>query len=70
MGSFESYLDNYNSLGSMIKEKEAVYNHNSDFIDEAIDNLHNEDEEHDHNIAPNTEHRDQIDRGKKKRTGN
>ncbi|PIK59344.1 hypothetical protein BSL78_03715 [Apostichopus japonicus] len=50
---------------SKIKDKEAEYNHSGDIIDQAIDDIENEDPEMYDEIAPNTEHMQKAHRDEK-----
>ncbi|KAJ8025727.1 ATP-dependent DNA helicase PIF1 [Holothuria leucospilota] len=62
-GAFETFQEQYKLLETSLKEKEAFYNHNSEAIDQAIESLDTEDYDFIHgNIAPNTEHKEQLDR--------
>ncbi|XP_071855229.1 uncharacterized protein [Apostichopus japonicus] len=63
--SCDTYQERYLQVESEIKDKEAEYNHSGDIIDQAIDDIENEDPEMYDEIAPNTEHMEKAHRDEK-----
>ncbi|KAJ8048049.1 hypothetical protein HOLleu_00214 [Holothuria leucospilota] len=68
LGSFDSYQERYHTLEMTIEEKEAKYNYNSDIIDMAIESIENANENLSSDIAPNSEHANELDRLDKEST--